>query len=456
MKILHVPFCFAPDPVGGTEIYVAALASDLMRRGVETVIAAPGAETRAYEIEGLQVRRFETSQIVENVSELYGDGDPLAAEEFANLLENEKPDIVHLHAFTRAVSSRVVLACKHRRVPIVFTYHTPTVSCQRGTMMLWGQSQCDGRLDLRRCTACTLQGLGLPRTIAKVASLVSSNLRDRIDLRGLEGRLWTALRMSELISLRHSAFFKLVQEVDHFVAVCSWVRDVILANGVEPNKVSLCRHGVSVPDTHTESRAAYQPNGRSGQGPRFVFVGRFDPTKGLDIVIDAFRQLPSLHMSLDVFGIAQSASSRSYERRVKALAESDTRIIFHPALPKEEVIGRLSNYDFLLVPSLWMETGPLVVLEAFAAGTPVIGNRIGGIAELVRDQVDGLLVDSVSDLAWRNTLRMVAEDAHLCSRLKAGIRNPRTTSNVADEMLALYESLLAARPHQSPNISAVA
>src|ERR1700685_2531491 len=108
MKVLHVPFCFAPDSVGGTEIYVAALASELIKRGVEAVIAAPGTENGTYEIDGLRVRRFETSQTVENVSELYDDGDPLAAEEFAKIMDDENPDIVNLHAFTPAVSLRLV------------------------------------------------------------------------------------------------------------------------------------------------------------------------------------------------------------------------------------------------------------------------------------------------------------------------------------------------------------
>ena len=95
------------------------------------------------------------------MSELYGEGDELAAREFEKILDEEEPDLVHLHAFTRGVSLKIVRAAKARQIPVVFTYHTPTVTCTRGTMMRWGRIPCDGEMLGRRCTACTLHGLGI-------------------------------------------------------------------------------------------------------------------------------------------------------------------------------------------------------------------------------------------------------------------------------------------------------
>ena len=103
------------------------------------------------------------------------------------------------------------------------------------------------------------------------------------------------------------------------------------------------------------------------------------------------------------------------------------------------MLAALAQHDVLAVPSQCLETGPLVVLEAFAAGTPVIGANLGGIAELVTDGVDGLLVEPA---AWATTLQRCATDRDLLPRLRAGIRPPRTMATVADEMLALYETAL--------------
>jgi hypothetical protein len=75
---------------------------------------------------------------VNNLRELYGEGDQTAAREFAKILDEERPDVGHLHAFTRGVSLRMARKAKRRGVKVVFTYHTPTVSCQRGTLMHWG------------------------------------------------------------------------------------------------------------------------------------------------------------------------------------------------------------------------------------------------------------------------------------------------------------------------------
>jgi glycosyltransferase involved in cell wall biosynthesis len=98
--------------------------------------------------------------------------------------------------------------------------------------------------------------------------------------------------------------------------------------------------------------------------------------------------------------------------------------------------------DFVVVPSRWLETGPLVVLEAFAAGTPVLGARLGGIAELVSDDVDGVLVAPDDAPAWALTLASLANDPTRVARLRAGVRPPRTMDEVGCEMALLYRSML--------------
>src|SRR5258708_718597 len=120
LKVLHVPFTFAPDPVGGTEIYVEALAQELITCRIESVIAAPsstGSDER-YEYNGLRVYRYRSAtESKQMLRELYGEGDPVAASAFAEILDLERPDIVHLHALTRAVSRLLVGAAKGRGIP---------------------------------------------------------------------------------------------------------------------------------------------------------------------------------------------------------------------------------------------------------------------------------------------------------------------------------------------------
>src|SRR5262245_46440320 len=214
MKVIHVPYCFAPDPMGGTEIYAAGLAQDLQKLGVENVMAAPAAATTSYTFDGLRVQRFREATGNVDLRQLYGVGDPVAAAAFDKILQEEKPDLVHLHAFTQSVSMRLVRAAKQRKLPVVFTYHTPTVSCLRGTLVRWETTICDGKLHVHRCAGCAMHGLGLKRPLAIAVSALPAWVGRCLGNSGLHGKVWTAVRMSELTALRHNMFRSLMTEVD--------------------------------------------------------------------------------------------------------------------------------------------------------------------------------------------------------------------------------------------------
>ena len=128
----------------------------------------------------MRVRRFGVAPERKHLlRELYGGGDRESAAAFGQILDEEFLDAVHIHAFTRAVSVLLVRAAKQRNLPVFFTYHTPTVSCQRGTLMLWGEETCDGVLSVARCTNCSLESRGLPRWASTLLSYTPLCCRQR-------------------------------------------------------------------------------------------------------------------------------------------------------------------------------------------------------------------------------------------------------------------------------------
>ena len=145
----------------------------------------------------------------------------------------------------------------------------------------------------------------------------------------------------------------------------------------------------------------------------------------------------SCEFELHLYGVVQSTGDQSYWSELQTLAAQDERIRFFSAVEHEEVISLLQNYHLLAVPSRCLETGPLVVLEAFAAGTPVLGSKLGGIIELVRHGENGLLLEPDSIPAWTDALRHCAEDAFL-AHLRCGVRPPRRMEAVASDMAELY------------------
>jgi len=264
---------------------------------------------------------------------------------------------------------------------------------------------------------------------------------------GLTGGLWPALRLTELLTCRKSTFRELVDIASTVVAVSAWVRELLIRNGVPQGKIVLSRQGTDVVPL-----AAGQKSPLAGRPLRAVMLGRLDSTKGFDTLIEALALIPDLECEVDVYGIEQHGGVGETDR-LRGLASRDRRIRMLPAFPSGEAAAVIRNYDVTLVPSKWMETGPLVVLESFAAGVPVIGSNLGGIPERIRHDVDGLLVESANPNAWAEALMRIVRDPQLLPRLASGIVAPKTMRQVAEEMRTIYASVLAtsepARPREA-------
>jgi len=246
--------------------------------------------------------------------------------------------------------------------------------------------------------------------------------------------------MAELVQLRHSMCRALFAEANRIVTLCHWACQLLLLNGVRPEKICLSRHGL-LSQPHFEQ--SLPPSVPTTQRPlRIAYVGRFDPTKGIDVLIRALRQLPEVLVELHLYGVAQGKEGRAYEQQLKRLAMNDPRIVFQPPVENEQIISLLREYHLVAVPSRVLETGPLVILEAFAARVPVLGANLGGIAESVQHGIDGLLVEPDSVQGWCKAIQRCAEDLALLAQLRDGIRPPRGMDIVAQEMMTIYEQVL--------------
>lgn len=440
IDVLHVPFTYFPEAAGGTEVYVAALATALESSGFGVAIAAPGATNLRYRHEDLRVFRF-AGQAGPTLEHAYGSPDRAAADAFACLLHEIQPRIVHLHAHTAAVSHHLARDAKQHGAKVVFTYHTPTATCVRGTMMRRGLQACDGVLDVRRCTACVLEQ-HMPRALANVIATSPQALGRTLAELKLAGGAFTALRMSDLIARQHCRFRNLIRATDHVIAVCHWVAEVLRSNGVPDAKLTICRQGVRPPRLDAAPRRAASRD--ESAALRIGYFGRLNVTKGVDVLVDALKLVPHAPVELEIYAIPET-SGREYVDRVVAAASRDPRITIKSAVAPETVLEHMRECDLVAVPSRWLETGPLVVLEAFGAGTPVIGSNLGGIAELVTKDIDGVLVPPGVAQDWANALTALARNRTRVAELKRGVRPPRTMNEVASEMSAVYGRVLRNR-----------
>ena len=440
MKVLHISYGYFPDVPGGTEVYVAALVRELAERGTTSVIAAPtsAAVDSSYTADGIPVHRLAMTPEPRPIPSLYGEGDPRLATAMMQVVAIERPDVVHFHCYTPGINGAVARRVREAGIPIVVTYHTPSVTCQRGTLLRFGHIVCDGRMIEGRCAACVVQQHGVPRPIADIVGRMPNVVGRAVASRGLEGGAWTALRMPELMRLRHAdtrAFFAAANVV---VATAEWVRALLVDNGVDTGKIVLCRQGIR-DEEPGRGPSALQPT--EGRPLRAVMLGRIDEMKGMHLPLSALERDPDLEIALDIHGGVQSENA--YVADLRARIARDGRVRLLPTVRPGDVVRILSDHDVMLVPSQVIETGPLVVLEAQAARVPVIGTALGGISERVRDGIDGRLVELGSVDAWRRALREVCENRALVERWRSAIPAPRTMGRVAEEMAAIYDAIAA-------------
>jgi glycosyltransferase involved in cell wall biosynthesis len=114
----------------------------------------------------------------------------------------------------------------------------------------------------------------------------------------------------------------------------------------------------------------------------------------------------------------------------------------------EEFPRLIAEIDWVVMPSIWYENAPLVLMEAALHGRPVICSAIGGMAEIVRDGVDGLHAPANDPLGLADVMRRAAETPGLWEKLRANCRPPRDVAAMAEAHLALYRGLLAGPPQE--------
>src|SRR5262249_47529166 len=153
----------------------------------------------------------------------------------------------------------------------------------------YGERPCDGRVEERQCGACWAQGQGLPRPAADAVARLPLSLARQARRGGT--RLTTALAARALGAERRAQLCEMIRNANHIVAVCQWLYDALAANGVPREKLVLSRQGLSAAFLASAAIAGAMPCTRRRR-LSLVYIGRWDHTKGIDIVVRAIRAIP--------------------------------------------------------------------------------------------------------------------------------------------------------------------
>lgn len=438
VEVIQATAWYPPYNSGGTESYVEGLVGALRARGIETNVLVPRHRKapESYDHAGAKVYTYPVNESP-IPGELHRRKPHQGFESFRALLAKNRNAVYHQQSWSRGCGLHHLQTAHKLGRRTVLTVHVPGNFCLRGTMMRFGATVCDGRVEEIACAACVAQARGLPRLMA--AGLARLPCWMSLSARRLEARLATAVSLRARVAEQRDEMRTAFESADRIVAVCDWLYHSLLANGAPHEKLVLSRQGLA-PDLIAKLRtveAAQTP----GAPLRLLFLGRWDPVKGIDVLVRAVRALPkALSVKLTVHAIATNQEGRKYEAQVRALAKNDPRIAFAGPVHRDALASVFASHDVLAVPSTWLETGPLVVLEAQAAGLFVLGSRRGGIEEIIDENDGGVLVAAGDVAAWSEAIAAI-ERRHSKGTLPHPSRSVRSIETAAEEMAHLYKEL---------------
>lgn len=265
--------------------------------------------------------------------------------EFAAILKQERPDIVHVHNTFMVISPSIYYACGEEGVPVVQTLHNFRLLCPAADFFR------DGAI----CSECVDQTL--------LRGLVHGCYRSR-----------SATASVTLMLAFHRALDTWRALVTRFIALTEFARSRFVAAGFPADRF-VVKPNFADPD----------PGERQGTGGYALFVGRLVENKGLGTLLNAWKELRA-QCPLQIVG--DGPERPALEAQVPELQLS--RVNFRGRLGSSAVIEAMKGARFLLVPSTWYEGFPMCIAESFACGIPVLCSKLGAMAEIVEDHVTGL------------------------------------------------------------------
>jgi glycosyltransferase involved in cell wall biosynthesis len=317
-----------------------------------------GGEDRVFAAEGALLSRFghQVSRYTANNSDIHGAGsarlaaqalwNPGARARLADLLRETRPEVVHLHNTFPLLSPSVYYAAKRQGAAVVQSLHNYRLLCPGANLFR------DGRV-CEECVGCPVPWRGALHACYRNSRRASAATAAMLAVHRLMGT-WTRM-------------------VDVFVALTEFARDKFVEAGFPAERIAV-KPNFADPD----------PGRGTGRGAYALFVGRLSPEKGVGTLLDAWRRASS-PVSLRIVGDGPLAG----EARQRTHRSPNVDVLGPRA--NDEVCRLMGDAAFLVLPSECYEAFPLVAVEAFARGTPVVASNLGAMAEVIEDGRTGLL-----------------------------------------------------------------
>jgi glycosyltransferase involved in cell wall biosynthesis len=431
MQVLMAVHHFPPRYTGGAEWRAYRTATALQARGhevrvicVERIDIGPegGVAWEDDVYDGVAVHRLSFNQAAVPDPFRWQYDNTWIGDHIQKLFDEAPPDIFHLIGGYLISARPLEIACR-LGIPTVVTLTDFWFLCPRISML-----RSDGQIstlpiDAVMCARCLGEAKRRYRLPGRITpSLMKTFWRlQESQIRSVEARL-SFLRQT-------------LNQVDAIISPSHFLRSTFVEAGVDPQRITFSRQGRDFPGLSPEiAPNTFSPPLRVG------YIGQIAWHKGVHVLLEAIRRMPDAPLTAQVFG--DMSHFPNYVERLRRLSTRDGRMKLAGVYSRQGVSQVLRELDVVVVPSLWYENSPNVILEAFAHHVPVVASNLGGMAELVNNGENGLLFRPGDPDSLAQQLRRLVEDPHLLPKLRSGIGPVKSISQEIDELEAIYRRVL--------------
>jgi glycosyltransferase involved in cell wall biosynthesis len=439
LKIIHVLNYFLPYQTGGTEVYAWSLSKCLQELGFDVSILIPnyGSEVNdTYDYDGLTIVRYAEPSLPDRAL-IMGRKLPAGIKNFTAYLESQRPDIVHFHeiAGSNGISVAHFEAAKSTGTKVVFTMHLADNTCSTGTLMYKEKSPCDGIIDEIKCARCVLTRK--TNSYIKTALLLPPSrllFATGINPVSWQNSIGTALSVPFQIRQLKKRVKRIEASCDKIIPITKWYHNILLKNGIAANKMEVILQ--ALPKEVGDSLSAKRP---PALPLRIIFVGRLSKLKGIDLLTNVVKHFTAEQIQLDIYG---SPTEKEFVQECKTHTASFKHIRWMGTVDQSDVVRIISDHDVLILPSTFSEMSPLVIQEAFAAGVPVIGSNVYGIAEQVTHNVNGWLFTFKNEASLKKQLQLLIDNPALIGKAKQHIPPTKSFKELAASYNKIYKEIV--------------
>jgi len=414
MRILQVLHQFLPRHVGGVEIYVKNLSRRLVELGHEVVLFTGDGNilwnpvNRVENLSGLKIIRTynQVSDHRGRVSFFRAFRNSDISIIFDQVLRNFQPKIIHFH-HTMYLSGELVFLAKRTGIPTVLTVHDFWFICHKLHLLNWLGNQCLGPGSGVRCSFCvSAENQGFPQWFKTMLYLFPMVYRTKYQL-------------------------KVLRAASALITPAAFVKGVLESHKVDSEKIVHIPYGIPYP------RSSTPPENHSDK-IRFGYLGVIKKHKGVHLLIEAFNRLVQDDATLDIHG--DTTVDGIYHQELIQKCRND-RVSFKGPFANQNIGDLLRGIDVLIVPSVWHETGPMVIMEALAHQTPVIASNLGGMAELIREGENGSLFEPGDVESLYKRIRSILENPSILTDLRPSLDENYIIHHNVNSLCNIYREL---------------